>query len=341
MEKTRIRYLCPGRIPVSFDTLTIELTNKCSLACSCCPNGRDKRNCRKPHTLSLHDFRILAERIDVPFKKVFLHLHGEPFLNPDIPDIVSVLKEKGVEEFSVFSNGYNIDVSLLDRFLTQLEDKQINIAFSAELYDRGMYENIRCGSYDAVWNSMQRIDEVMKRHSCQYSIKAIINSGTIGSLKDSIPEMFRRLPQLKDIHLFSAFPWPHLPETGDIAGHMFGRCKICDQIWDAPVVLASGEVSMCSSDYRGECVVGSLWNDSFSSIVNNDKARRFRRNIALRHPERNSICAECLIPRVEGFSKVVRRKFVEKASPQILEKYFENYNKYFKLRGAYKRDIQE
>lgn len=330
-QKAKLRYLRPGWIPVRFDTLTIEITNRCSLACACCPNGADKGHCRKHETLSTERFKMLLSNIDIDFKTIFLHMHGEPFLNNNLPDIINLLKERDVEEFCIFSNGYNIDIDLLDRTLEQLEGSKLNLGFSAELYSKEMYEKTRCGNYDTAWQSMEKIDAVMFKHNFTYSINAIIGEENIDCLRDTVPPIFSKLKQLKDIHLFNAFPWPHLPETGDIAGHLCSKRKICTQIWDAPVIMASGEVSMCSSDYRGECIVGSLWDEKYSTIVNNKKARNFRRNIALRKPERNSICDNCLIDRMKNFSRIVRRSFIEKNSPQSIELYFNSFHKYFSV----------
>lgn len=330
--KLRIRYLLPGKLTVLPPTLTIELTNRCSLACSCCPNGRDRQRCRQPHTLTAADFHRLLEHIDIPVSRVFLHLHGEPFLNKELPVIVSMLIERGISEFSIFSNAYHIDLNVLEELLQAAGNSKLNIAFSGELYNRQTYEQIRCpGHFDSVWPSLEQIDGIMARHGQQYSVNAIIDAQAIDTLKDTIPGIFQHFSQLKDIHFSSAFPWPHLPETGDIAGHLSPRRSICSQLWELPVILASGEVSMCSSDYRGECIVGSLYEHKYSELINNKAARNFRRNIALRRAAQNSICRECLIDRHLPFSRTVKRKFIEKADNELLAKYFAKYHQYFDL----------
>ena len=329
-KKLQIRYLQPGKLPVLPDTLTIELTNRCSLACICCPNGCDREHCRPLHTLTLDDFRQLLGQIDIPFKKVFLHLHGEPFLAKDLPQIVALLVERNIEEFSIFSNAYHIDMVLLEQLLRITDHKKLNLAFSAELYDAATYESIRCpGKFSDVWQSLDQIDAVMVRYQRDYSVNAIINAQTVDMLKESVPGIFARLKRLNSLHLSSAFPWPHLPETGDIAGHLRHRRHICNQIWQLPTILSSGEVTMCSSDYRGECIVGSLRDHTFSELMNNREACHFRRNVALHKAERNTICRNCLIDRYINFSRVIRRRFIEQAKPAVLEKYFANFHKYF------------
>lgn len=330
--KLQVRYLFPGKLPKLSDVLTIELTNRCSLACSCCPNGLDRKRCRPQATMTLADFTKLLDQIDVPYRKVFLHLHGEPFLNHDLPAIVELLGRCGVAEINIFSNAYRIDLPLLEDILRKKGEAELRLAFSAELYAREAYERLRCpGHFDVLWKSLDSVDAVMAKYDSCYSVNAIIDASFIDSLKDVVPTVFQRLTRLNDLHLTSAFPWPHLPETGDVAGHLMPRRPICNQTWEMPVILASGEVSMCNCDYTGECIVGSLWEHKFRELLNNAAARRFRRNLALRHPERNALCGDCLIDRHVSFSRVVRRRFVEKASAATLEKYFANYHKYFRL----------
>ena len=165
-----------------------------------------------------------------------------------------------------------------------------------------------------VWQSLEEIDRLTASHDQRFSLISIIDSQAIATLSTAVPELFRRLRQLKDIHFSSAFPWPHLPETGDIAGHLSSRRAVCSQIWQLPVILASGE-------------------HTYSHLMNNRKARLFRRHIATRRADRNTICEACLIDRLNIFSKTVRRKFIEEAKPATLEKYFATYNKYFAIDG--------
>lgn len=331
-KKLCIRYLQPGKLTSWLDTLTIELTNRCTLACKCCPNGRDHERCRTQHTLTLNEFQLLLRNLDIHVKRVFLHLHGEPFLNKDMPQIADLLIKRGVEELCIFSNAYHINLSLLEQLLTVMEERKLNIAFSAELYDSSTYESIRHpGRFSVIWQSLERIDSIMARHQCSYTVNAIINASAIDTLKDKVPPIFARLQNMDSIFFSSAFPWPHLPETGEIAGHLKTRRNICSQIWQLPTILASGEVTMCSSDYQGECIVGSLYNHPFSKLMNNQEARRFRRNIALRKADRNQICRECLIDRHMPFTRIVKRTFIEKANAQTLERYFATYHKYFDI----------
>lgn len=328
--KFRARHIDRGALHRLSDTVVLELTNRCTLTCSCCPNGKDASGCRPRHTMTTDEFETLWSNMDVPVRSVFLHLHGEPFLNKDLPEIARRLQERGVRKFTIFSNGYGIDTGVLESLLRLTGKGEWSIAFSGEMYSKGAYEEIRTpGGYERILSNMKVIDGLMSRYGMGYAINAIIDSATIGEARANVRKLFGELTQLTEIKFSSRFPWPHLPETGDLAGHLVSRRPICSQVWDMPVIMSDGRVSLCSSDYRGECVVGSLHDHRYSELMNNGQSRAFRLNLLNRHPEKNPLCADCLIDRYQGFMRGMRRKFAMTASEEHLDRYFDSFKRYF------------
>lgn len=330
LSKINMKYLHPGKLNKLPDDLIIELSSRCTLACKCCPNGASGIRTRPRCDLGTDTFKQICEHIDLPIRNVFLHLHGEPFLNKDICDIITMLKKRGVTSFNIFSNGYLIDTVLLKRVIEQLNGCDFNICFSAEIYDCDTYERIRYpGKWNKIWQSLEAIDATMGELDCSYSINAIIVPQKIKDFSTTIPCVFQRLKHLKKIHLSSAFPWPSLSETGDLAGRLNKRRMICKQITRLPVILSNGEVIMCDSDYNGNSVIGSLKEEPLSKLVNNTKARKFRHNIIMRQAVKNNPCCDCLLDRYISFSRTVRRTFIEKASEEVIENYFHKFYSHF------------
>ncbi|HUG54306.1 MAG TPA: radical SAM protein [Vicinamibacteria bacterium] len=88
----------PGRFyPINY--LFIEITNACNFKCTWCPDdimGRRRGFMKKEKT-----FRILDEIAEKrtwlgPLYPVKLHQMGEPFLHPDLPEIVEHAESRGV-----------------------------------------------------------------------------------------------------------------------------------------------------------------------------------------------------------------------------------------------------
>lgn len=329
-DKFKARYIYRGRLHNAGDTLVFEATNICTLRCSCCPNGLDSEHCRPRHRMSLEECKVLVNNIDIPISNVFLHLHGEPLTNNELPEIANCFYEKGVRKFTVFSNGYNIDMQTLEGLLRMPADAEWKISFSAELYDKSQYENIRTpGKFAEMEKNLKGIDDLMGRYRMGYSINAIIDAEDLDMLPERVVSIFESYPHLESIQFSSRFPWPYLPETGDLAGRLKMRRSICTQTRELPVVMSNGDVSLCSSDYRGDCVVGSLMEHKFSELMDNKQARRFRLNHLNHHPERNVPCKDCLIDRYRGFSRKITGKFVKNASEQNLQKFFDSFRKYY------------
>lgn len=324
--KFRMRHIDRGRLRRPGNTLVVESTNVCTLHCSCCPNGVDRDTLRPRATLTLASFREILPNLDIIPENIFLHLHGEPLLNRDLPEIAAELQRRGARKFTMFSNAQKVDTDVLDRLLTLTPGAEWKVGFSMEIFSPRLYEATRCGGRHAdALESLDRIDAVMARHGIDYTINAIIDAEAVEEARARAKEIFSRYSRLGDIGFSNRFPWPHLPQTGDLIGTLRPHANICSQLWDLPAVTASGDVTLCSSDYRGEAVVGNLHDAPYSRLINNAAARRFRLNLALRRPERNAMCRGCLIPRFTQFQRTLTRKFALSGSEENLKRYFDSF----------------
>lgn len=324
------RYVYRGCMRTYPDVLVMEPTNRCSQICSCCPHGRDASSFRELHTMTRREFNIIIDNIDLPIRRVFLHLHGEPFLNSDLPYMAQRLMDRGVVEFNIFSNANFRDLSILEQMLSLTKSAKWNFAFSAEIHSIKSYEHLRKPmKFENLIKNLEYIDELMARYNHGYAINAILEGEFIDEARKNIQDNFKRLNKLDKISFSSRFPWPHLQSTGDLAGRLTHSRPICTQVSQLPVIMANGDVGMCNCDYRGETIIGNLLNTKYSELINCAAAKQFRLNLWLRHPERNGICGDCLIPRYHSFERTIARKFVLTASDENLKKYFDSYKKFF------------
>ena len=88
----------PGRFyPINY--LFIEITNACNFKCTWCPDdimGRRRGFMKKQKVFAILD-EIAAKRSWLgPLYPVKLHQMGEPFLHPDLPEIVDYAQSRGV-----------------------------------------------------------------------------------------------------------------------------------------------------------------------------------------------------------------------------------------------------
>jgi uncharacterized Fe-S cluster-containing radical SAM superfamily protein len=97
----------PYSIPLSIDRAVIEVNGGCNYTCAMCPqtNGRGKDWLKK---MSLIDFeRIVAEAAEYGLNVVNLEGSGEPTLNSNLPDYISIVRKYNAKPF-IYTNGYNL-----------------------------------------------------------------------------------------------------------------------------------------------------------------------------------------------------------------------------------------
>lgn len=70
----------------------LETTNICNLDCSFC-----HKTSRPHHTMNLDQFKVVADKIKGKAKLLYLHLMGEPLLNPHLPQMAQYAKALGFD----------------------------------------------------------------------------------------------------------------------------------------------------------------------------------------------------------------------------------------------------
>lgn len=97
--------------PIVIKQLDMELFGGCNFTCDMCPQstGREKSFLRN---LPIDLFKkSLDDAIQYGLEAVSLHGSGEPTLNKNMPEMVKIVKDRGLRCIS-FSNGYRLDEGL-------------------------------------------------------------------------------------------------------------------------------------------------------------------------------------------------------------------------------------
>lgn len=316
--------LLRGRRTRFDDSIIIETTNICSLRCSCCPNGHAVER-RKPGRMSAETFDAVLANIDIPVKRCFLHMCGEPFLNPRLDYFCSELLKRRIIP-TIFSNGYGIDLALLDRILAL---RGVKISFSMELQSAADYETIRTpGRYDRAAEHLREINSHFAAAKKFYGLNVILRNPDGKMVREVSERLFGEYSQLLSITYSSMWPWPGLPETGDLAGHFAPRASYCSQAKKLPAILWDGTATFCALDYGGAMPLGNLTRQRLSEVVNCGESRRLRRALALDRRKASSLCAGCVLPGFNSFVADVGRVKFQKGDPS-LDKIYASVDEYF------------
>ena len=124
-------------MPISY---SIEPTNHCNLQCPECPSGLGTLT-RPLGLLKQGEFKKLIDQIKDTGFYVQLFFQGEPYINKELPDMISYAQSKKIY-ISISTNGHFVNEKNVDYVLDNAPDKLI---FSVDGLDEESYQKYRVG----------------------------------------------------------------------------------------------------------------------------------------------------------------------------------------------------
>lgn len=283
---------------IKYKKVYLEITNVCNLKCNFCPETK-----REAQFMSETKFGDILDQIKPFTDYIYLHVKGEPLLHPQLGSFLDRCYEKGFK-VNITTNGTLIH-KVGDMLLQKPAVRQIN--FSLHSFDG----NEKTGSKN------EYIDSILT-----FSSRAMVESDMIVSLRlwnldetlanqdqrkrnlaifHKIEEKFQlsyeiqgNLSETKALKIGNRvylnqdyeFKWPDLKEEEDFTkGTCFG---LRNQI----AILVDGRVVPCCLDGEGIIDLGNLHKDSFSTIINGQRAEKIRLGFCNHHVV-EELCRKC------------------------------------------------
>ena len=264
----------------------LEITNVCNLACSFCHG-----TARKPHLLTVEEFRTLAGKLQGKVEFLYFHLMGEPLLHPELSAFMQIADELGFrvilttngsllgkreQELLEASALYKISISLHCYEVNQMgmslrEYLQQCFSFCRKASDRGILSVMR------LWN--------------QGGADAL-NEEILGQMRNFFSEPWTdtysgsRLAPKVFLEWGERFDWPDLqaPEQSGSYG--------CYGLRDQVGILCDGTVVPCCLDADGGIPLGNLFEQELDEILNADRALTLKHSLQNRRPC-EALCRRC------------------------------------------------
>jgi radical SAM protein with 4Fe4S-binding SPASM domain len=276
---------------MKFKKIYIEITNSCNFDCSFC-----FKTARATKFMTPDEFRVVVEKIRPFTNYIYLHVLGEPLLHPQLNEILNIAEAAGLN-INITTNG-----GLLDRkkeILFRHSVRQINIS----LHDAE--ENIAPEKWEEYLNTALEFSEKASKNS--YVCLRLWNTTNASSSEfnaffiNKIVAKFN-LPnetlgsntngngiKLGD-HIFlqraPRFEWPNEKQKGTQTQ------KNCYALRDHIAILADGQVVPCCLDADANMLLGNIFTQSLSEIINTERARDIRKGFEQRKIV-EPICATC------------------------------------------------
>ena len=276
----------------------IEPTTQCNLKCPLCPVPTHMH--RPGIHMQQHTYRDVVDDIVGHARLIALWNFGEPFLNPEIFDMIRYAEERNIR----------VRVSTNSTFLGE---KDVENIFASDLSSiivcldgasQSTHERYRIGSsFEAVKAGIQRLGH--RRHALGRTKPLIrlqflvfsYNEHEIESMIDLAESMRVDQLALKNVslgswvkeHLRERMARKMLPKGEKYRKYRIDEegveLKIEDQVcswaYENGVVLANGDVTTCCYDSNGDHVFANVHRDGgLMNILRSEKMREVRTQIA-------------------------------------------------------------
>ena len=128
-----------------FKKIYIETTNLCNLNCDFCIKNR-----RKKEIMTIQNFKIILSKIKNYTNYIYLHILGEPLLNPKLNEFILLASNEGFN-INITTNGY-----LIDKIKDNKNIRQVNIS----LHSFDVKYNVELKKY--LNNIFDSVEELIK-----------------------------------------------------------------------------------------------------------------------------------------------------------------------------------
>lgn len=307
LSATRIRNLCKlvgqyvgavcGKQPALMAypyAASFEPANYCNLRCPQCPTGKwliDKI----PQQLSYNDFCYYIDALSPYLMYVNLYFQGEPFLNKELPKMVAYAHQKKIVT-CVSTNGHFITPQVAQA----LKEAGINkLIVCVDGATQESYQQYRVGG------SLSTVLDGIKNAVCAQlpvEVQCLLLESTEQEQKQ-IKELVGKLGVNKVVFKKAQF-YNHylLPKKDKNRRYRLltdGSLRVkrkwrnrCFRMWSSVIVDVNGNLLPCCYDKFAQHAYGNMLQQSFVSVWNGVKARRFRATVFSKRAS-IAICQNC------------------------------------------------
>lgn len=280
-----------------FKKVYIEITNICNLSCNFCPKTK-----RMLKMTTEARFRHIIQAVKPYTDYIYLHLMGEPLLNPDLGKFLEISHENQLK-VNITTNGTLLH-KVQDTLINSPALRQINISLhSFEANDQAIElqqyvqeivdfivearekSNIICSI--RLWN----MDNEELRGSNELNTDIISLLEEKLELDVSIREKLQEKPSMKlaknlYLNMAEKFEWP------DMEREIIDEEAFCYGLRDQMGVLVDGTVVPCCLDSEGNIPLGNLFDSSLEEILESERAKNLYKGFSKRCAV-EELCKRC------------------------------------------------
>lgn len=291
--------------------LQIEPANRCNLKCALCPvtKGMD----RPSGVMEAELFRRIIDETGDYLFLILLWDWGEPFINPDIYEMISYAKDKRIQIITSSNGHFFADPEQAEKVVRSGLDTLI---FAVDGITQETYERYRCnGKLETVFQGIRNVVEkkrILGSQTPLINLRFIVmehNEHEIIEAKKLAQSLGVDVFTLRTMHSFERrIATGQKPSTSEFlpknpqyrrfsqdasTGERIHRKRNpCKAIWNNSSIHWNGAICPCTFDADEKNVMGWLNKESFKEIWTGPNYRDFRRRFRENYREID-LCSEC------------------------------------------------
>lgn len=274
---------------------SIEPSAVCQLSCPECICGQGKL-IRKCSFIDVLAFEKIINQIKRKSSIVNLFFQGEPFLHPQIIELIKITKNAGLVTV-ISSNAQMIDEKMAINIVLSGLDMLI---VSMDGASQDTYEKYRkLGDFNKLQTAMSALNDSKIQLNSNISLIAqcLVTKDTeheIEKLRNwSLKNGFAFI--LKSIQVYNKENINEfLPKNKKYNRYTSkkGRAKSCIRLWTHILVLTDGRVVPCCMDKNAEFAIDSAFDSTIQKLIKNEKRKLFMSKV-LKNKNKVELCKNC------------------------------------------------
>lgn len=268
----------------------LEISTACDLKCPMCYTRTDEF--KKLVKKQLMDFELFKRLVDECVKNkaysIRISLRGEPFLHPNVIEMIRYAKNAGIKEVSSLTNNYRLTPEVFAKAMKAGLD-WLTISFDGL---GEIYEGIRKpAKFEESYNKIKEYKRIKDKAK---SVNPVLKVQSVWpAIKDCAEEYYNLFEPYVD--MIASNPLiDYLHKDKDIEYLEDFDCPVLYQ----RLAVGSDGRAICINDELSEYVFGDAYEESLHSIWHNEKITKARQL----HKEHKGykelvMCQKCYLPR--------------------------------------------
>ncbi len=237
--------------------LNLDTVNVCNLRCPYCPTGAKQLHRAKPR-MPLHVAKATLDKLKDHLLEVRLYNWGEPFLNPDIFDLIAHARDARIH--SVISSNMSVKVQDLGERVLSAGLRQLRVSIDG-LEQETLEKYRRRAEFEVIRENIRSIVEAKKRHKSPYP--RIECAFLVFRHNEHEAAQLSQLKEEWGVDSFfpgSAFIYSDsfVPRNEDFPPIQTMFDKACQFLYFELMVEADGKVSPCCTNTDSRFDIGSV-----------------------------------------------------------------------------------